>query len=194
MPISAFLPKSGHTFCYIRKQITIDISRDIPTFHQPSIGTQMVTSIGISHLFVDIRSTNHRGHFLWHPYFLRSFVSHTNNDTIWDIPSFSLPSIYQPLGTLLGTFILFCCCSIGTQIVTLLGISQHFWPQSNGTLLITPNSSATVLQTQTDTFTLLLKVPFYWTFLLIWYSHNKKGGWLIWSFLLVLHLIMSPKK
>ena len=51
MPISAFLPKSGHTFYYIRKQITIDIPRDSPTLHQPSIGTQVVTHFGISLLF-----------------------------------------------------------------------------------------------------------------------------------------------
>lgn len=145
MPISAFAPKSGHTFHYIRKQITIDTSRDIPTFHRPSIGTQMVTSIGISHLFVDIRSTNHRGHFLWHPYFLRSFVSHTNNDTIWDIPSFCCPSICPPLGTLLRTPPLFHHPSFVTQTMTSVGIPQHFRPQRKETLLITSNSSAIVL-------------------------------------------------
>ena len=60
-----------------------------------------------------------------HLHFLLPHNWHTNSDIPWDIPSFSLPSIYQPLGTLLGTSMLFCCCAIGTQIVTQLGIS-HF--------------------------------------------------------------------
>jgi len=51
MPISAFSTKSGHTFRYIRKQITINFYRDIPTFHRPSVGTLMITSLGISQLF-----------------------------------------------------------------------------------------------------------------------------------------------
>ena len=65
MPISAFAPKSGHTPCYIRKQITIDISWDIPTFHRPIIGTQIVTLLGISqHCGLQPRWT-----FLLHPIF-----------------------------------------------------------------------------------------------------------------------------
>ena len=175
MPLSAFAPKSGHTFCYIRKQITIDISRDIPTFHQPSIGTQMVTSIGISHLFVDIRSTNHRGHFLWHPCFLCSFDSHTNNDILWDIPSFCCPSICPPLGTLLGTSLLFCCSFIGTQIVTLLGICQHFRPQRKETFWLHPTRLPSFYKYE-KIFTALLIVPFYWTIPLILYNHNKEAG------------------
>ena len=71
MPISAFAPKSGHTSCYIRKQITIDISRDLPTFHRPSMGTQIVTFLGISLL-------------------LPTFHRHTNDDIPSDIPTFSL--------------------------------------------------------------------------------------------------------
>ena len=40
-----------------------------PYFSPTPIGTLMMASIGISHLFVDLRSTNHRGHFLGHPIF-----------------------------------------------------------------------------------------------------------------------------
>ena len=69
MLIAAFSPKSGHTFCYISKQITIDILGDSPTFSCPIIGTQIVTLFGISHLFVALRSAHHWGHFLGHPYF-----------------------------------------------------------------------------------------------------------------------------
>ena len=69
MPISAFAPKSGHTFYYIRKQICTDIPRGIPIFSCPIIGTQIVTHLGISHLFVALRSAHHWGHFLGHPYF-----------------------------------------------------------------------------------------------------------------------------
>lgn len=60
--------------------------------------------------------------------FLCSFDIHTNNDIIGDIPTFRCPSIRQPLGTLLGTSHLFCCPSIGTQIMTSVGIPQHFVP------------------------------------------------------------------
>ena len=67
-------------------------SEGYPYFSPTSIGTLMMTSIGISHLFVDLRSTNHRGHFLWHPYFLCSFNRHTNNDILWDIPTFLSPT------------------------------------------------------------------------------------------------------
>ena len=97
MPISASGPKSGHTFYYIRKQSGTNISRDSPTFHRLSIGTLMVTFLGISQLY--------------------------------------------------------CCPSIVTQIVPPPGISQHFYLQPNGTLLITSNLSAIVLQTNDrDTF------------------------------------------
>lgn len=51
MPISAFSPKSGHTSCYTRKQIAMNFYRDIPTYHRPSVGTLMVTFLGISLLF-----------------------------------------------------------------------------------------------------------------------------------------------
>ena len=102
MPISAFSPKFGHTFCYIRKQITIDISRDIPTFHQPSIGTLMMTSIGISHLFAalqlsrkqchplgypNIFVSNIKGHFSLHLTRLPSFLQTITRDTSCDTPS-----------------------------------------------------------------------------------------------------------
>ena len=92
MPISAFSPKSGHTSRYIRKQITIDISRGIPSFERPIIGTQIVTHLGISHLFVTLRSANHWGHVLRHLHFLPIFSWHTYNDTHWDIPTFSFPN------------------------------------------------------------------------------------------------------
>ena len=103
MPISAFLSKSGHTFYYLRKQIANDISRGSPTFHYPTVGTQIVTFFGISHLFVpfDLPTT---GDTSWDiPAFLPPLNCHTNSDIHWDIPSFSLPSINQPLGALLRT-------------------------------------------------------------------------------------------
>ena len=106
-----------------------------------------------------------RSHFLLHqkvnphrsseryPYFRLSHKWHTNSDTSWDIPTLLLPSICQPLGTLLGTSLLFHHHSIVTQTVTFLGIFQHFRPQRKGTLLITSNLSAIVLQTNyKDTF------------------------------------------
>ena len=92
MPISAFAPKSGHTFYYIRKQICTDIPRGIPIFSCPIIGTQIVTHLGISHLFVTLRSANHWGHFLRHLHFLPIFSWHTYNDTHWDIPTFLSPT------------------------------------------------------------------------------------------------------
>ena len=83
------------------------------------------------------QEANHHRYFEGYPYFLPALHWHTNGDISWDIPSFLLSLIYQQLGTLLGTSLLFCCCSIGTQIVTLLGISQHFRPQPKGTFFIT---------------------------------------------------------
>ena len=79
-----------------------------------------------------------------HPHFLPPHNWYTNSDTSWDIPSFLLSLICQQLGTLLGTSLLFCSPSIGTQIVTSIGISQHFRPQSQGTLFITSNLPAIV--------------------------------------------------
>ena len=62
------------------------------------------------------------------PTFLLPLNWHTNNDILWDIPSFLLSLICQPLGTLLGTTLLFYHTSIVTQLVTPIGISQHFRP------------------------------------------------------------------
>ena len=90
------------------------------------------------------QKANHHKHFEGDPYFLAAFHRHTNNDILWDVPSFLLSLICQQLGTLLGTSLLFCCCSIGTQIVTLLGISQHFRLPIPGTLFITSNLSAII--------------------------------------------------
>ena len=99
------------------------------------------------------QEANHHRYFEGQPYFLAAFHRHTNNDILWDIPSILLSLICQQLGTLLGTSLLFCCCTIGTQIVTQLGISHHFRLQHQGTLLITSNLSAIVLQTNyRDTF------------------------------------------
>ena len=109
------------------------------------------------------QEANHHRYFEGQPYFLAAFHRHTNNDILWDIPSILLSLICQQLGTLLGTSLLFCCCSIGTQIVTQLGISQHFRPYHNGILLFTSNPFAIVLQRKKSTFALLLIVPFYWT-------------------------------
>ena len=60
-----------------------------PYFSPPSIGTLMVTHLGISHLFVTLQSFNHLGHFLRHPCFFLFLHRHTNRDTPWDIPTFS---------------------------------------------------------------------------------------------------------
>ena len=104
-----------------------------------------------SHFLLHQKANHHR-YFDGYPYFSPAFRWHTNCDILWDIPSFSLPSIYQPLGTLLGTSLLFCYSFIGTQIVTLLGISQHFRPQPQGTFFITSNLSVIVLQTRKKYF------------------------------------------
>ena len=78
-----------------------------------------------SHFLLQQKANHHR-YFEGYPYFSPALHWHTNGDISWDIPSFSFPSIYQPLGTLLETSLLFCCSFIGTQIVTQLGISHLF--------------------------------------------------------------------
>ena len=90
------------------------------------------------------QGANHHRYFEGYPYFSPALTCHTNYDTPWDIPSFLLSLICQQLGTLLGTSLLFCSPSIGTQIVTSIGISQHFRLQALWTLFITSNSSAIV--------------------------------------------------
>lgn len=104
-----------------------------------------------SHFFLH-QEANHHRYFEGYPYFSPALHWHTNCDISWDIPSFLLSLICQPLGTLLGTFILFCCCSIGKQIVTLLGISLLFRPQPLGTLFVTSNLSAIVWLPQKEYF------------------------------------------
>ena len=105
-----------------------------------------------SHFLLHQKANHHR-YFAGYPYFWPPFIGNTIRDILWDIPSFCCPSICQPLGTLLGTFLLFCSPPIGTQIVTSIGISQHFRAQRKGTLWVTSNSFAIVLQTITrDTF------------------------------------------
>ena len=74
------------------------------------------------------QEANHHRYFEGQPYFLAAFHRHTNNDILWDIPSFLLSLICQQLGTLLGTSLLFYCPLIVTPIVTSIGISQHFRP------------------------------------------------------------------
>ena len=86
------------------------------------------------------------------PAFLLLLHRHTNCDTAWDIPSFSLPSIYQALGALLRTPPLFHHPSFVTQTMTSVGISQHFRPHPLGTLSVTSNLSAIVLQAQKEHF------------------------------------------
>ena len=93
-----------------------------------------------SHFLLHQKANHHR-YFEGQHYFLAAFHRHTNNDILWDIPSFLLSLICQLLGTLLRTSLLFHHPSIGTQIVTFLGISQHFRPKLKGTLFITSNSS-----------------------------------------------------
>ena len=113
------------------------------------------------------QEANHHRYLEGDSFFRTPHNWHTNSDTSWDIPSFCYPSICKPLGTLLGTSHLFCCPSIGTQIMTFFGISQHFRPYHNGILLFTSNPFAIVLQRKKSTFALLLIVPFYWTVNLI---------------------------
>ena len=72
------------------------------------------------------QKANHHKHFEGYPYFSPALHWHTNGDTLWDIPSFSLPSICQPLGALLRTPPLFHHPSFVTQIMTSLGISYLF--------------------------------------------------------------------
>lgn len=92
MPISAFAPKSCHTFYYLRKQIANNISGGSPTFHCPTVGTQIVTFFGISHLFVsfDLPTT---GDTSWDiPTFLPICSWYINKNIPWDIPTFSTPT------------------------------------------------------------------------------------------------------
>lgn len=51
MPISAFSPKSGHTSCYTKKQITINFLGISLLFRYPPLGTQIATPLGISQPF-----------------------------------------------------------------------------------------------------------------------------------------------
>lgn len=125
-PIAAFGPKSGHTSCYIRKQITINFYRDIPTFHRPSVGTQVVTHFGISLLFCC-------------PSLGILMMTFLGISLLFRYPSFGTQIV-----THLGIYLFFYYPSIGTQIMTHIGISQHFCPQPLGTLFVTPNLSAIV--------------------------------------------------
>ena len=97
-----------------------------PYFSPTSIGTLMVTHLGISQLFcrpsVGAQIMTHLG------------ISHL----------FCCPSIGTQIVTPLRISQLFYCPSIGTKIMTSLGISQHFRPQPQGTLFITSNLPAIV--------------------------------------------------
>ena len=86
------------------------------------------------------QKANHHKHFEGYPYFSPALHWHTNNDIPWDIPSFLLSLICRQLWTLLGTSPIFYHPSIVTQLVTSLGISQHFRRQPKGTFLITSRS------------------------------------------------------
>ena len=137
-PIAAFGPKSGHTFCYIRKQITINFYRDIPTFHRPSVGTLIVTFLGISLLFchpsIDTQIVTLLGisHLFRYPSVGTQVATHFGISQ-----RFRYSSIGIQIVTLLGISLLFHHHSIVIQIVTPLGISQHFHPQPLGTLFVT---------------------------------------------------------
>ena len=123
MPISAFGSKSGLTSCYIRKQITINSCRDIPTF-SPSLNCHTNSDIpwDIPTFLLPFRwHTNSDTPwdiptvllpFNWHtssdtlwdiPTFLPPYTWHTINDLPWDIPTFSSPPIRNPIGTLFVT-------------------------------------------------------------------------------------------
>ena len=80
-----------------------------------------------SHFLLHQEANPHRS-FEGQPYFRPSLIGDTIRDILWDIPSFCCPSICPPLGTLLGTSLLFYCPLIVTPIVTSIGISQHFRP------------------------------------------------------------------
>ena len=123
MPISAFLPKSGHTFCYISKQITNDISGDSPTSDCPINGTQTVTHLGISQLFclpsVGAQIMTHLG------------ISHL----------FCCPSIGTQIVTLLGISQHFRPHRFATNrdVFNYIQLICHrFCKRTIGTLIVTP--------------------------------------------------------
>ena len=91
-----------------------DILWDIPNFYGPSIVTQIMTLLGISQLFTILHLVHKLWHPLGYPIFFFALDLPTTRDTSWDIPTF-------------------CYSFIGTQIVTLLGISQHFRPHQSAT-------------------------------------------------------------
>ena len=65
---------------------------------------------------------------------------------------FSPTSIGTQIVTFLGISHLSCSLSTVTQIMTPLGISQHFRPYHNGIFLFTSNPFAIVLQRQKEYF------------------------------------------
>ena len=104
-----------------------------------------------SHFLLHQKANHHR-YFEGYPYFSPALHWHTNCDILWDIPSFCWHSIYQPPGTLLGTFMFFHHSSFVTQIVTSLGISQYFRLHHQWTLFITSHLFAIILQTRKEYF------------------------------------------
>ena len=104
-----------------------------------------------SHFLLHQKANHHR-YFEGYPYFSPALHWHTNNDILWDIPSFLLSLICQLLGILLGTSLIFYHALIVTQLVTPTGISQHFHPQPLGTLFVISNLSAILLQPQKEHF------------------------------------------
>ena len=90
MPISAFAPKSGHTFCYIRLSVPIDIPRDTPTFSIPfDWHTNNDTPWDIPSFLLPFDLPTTRSTSQDTPTFSPSLICHTNNDIRWDTPTFS---------------------------------------------------------------------------------------------------------
>ena len=82
------------------------------------------------------QEANHHRYFEGYPYFLAAFHRHTNDDILWDIPSFSLPSIYQPLGALLRTPPLFTIPHLSRKQWHPLGYPNIFVPNPKGHVLL----------------------------------------------------------
>ena len=104
-----------------------------------------------SHFLLHQKANHHR-YFEGYPYFSPALHWHTNCDISWDIPTFRCLSIGTLIMTSLGISHVSCCLSTVTQIMTPLGISQHFRPYHNGILLFTSNPFAIVLQRQKEYF------------------------------------------
>ena len=78
-----------------------------------------------SHFLLHQKAKHHR-YFEGYPYFSPALHWHTNCDISWDIPTFRCLSIGTLIMTSLGISHVSCCLSTVTQIMTPLGISHLF--------------------------------------------------------------------